>query len=61
MIRSTLLGGSGRAILRLLPGTGFRKRPEYSKVGGERDFLSSNAAMQALNPRVYQMIIFLAP
>ena len=35
-------------------------RPEYSEVIGERDFSSGHPAMQALNPSVYEMIVFLS-
>ncbi len=46
-------------VLRLDPDSEARKRPEYEQVLGDREFSSSHPAMQALNPRVYQMIVFL--
>jgi hypothetical protein len=47
-------------ILRLAPSDEARRRPEYGEVLGDRDFSSSNPAMQALNPSVYQMVVLLA-
>ncbi|MEN8260720.1 MAG: hypothetical protein ABFS02_09070 [Pseudomonadota bacterium] len=44
-------------ILRLGPAVRSRMRPEYGQVLGDRDFSSGHSAMQALNPRVYQMIL----
>lgn len=44
-------------VLRLSPSTEARTRPEYRQVIGDRDFSSGHPAMQALNPRVYQMIV----
>lgn len=44
-------------IVRLGPDLEVRTHPEYRQVLGDREFSSGHPAMQALNPRVYQMII----
>lgn len=43
--------------LYLDPGTERRDDPAYSKVLGDRDYPSSSAPMQALDPRVYQIFV----
>ncbi|HSF16611.1 MAG TPA: hypothetical protein VLK65_13775 [Vicinamibacteria bacterium] len=47
-------------VLRLNPSAESRARAEYRQVLGDRDFSSGHPAMQALNPRVYQMIVFVS-
>lgn len=47
-------------IVRLNPDHEARTRPEFYEVLGDGEFSSGHPAMQALNPRVYQMIIFLS-
>jgi len=47
-------------VLRLSPSAEARARPEYRQVIGDSDFSSGHPAMQALNPGVYQMIVFLS-
>lgn len=47
-------------VLSLEPDIEARKRPEYEQVIGDRFFSSGHSAMQALNPRVYQMIVLLS-
>lgn len=46
-----------KLVLRLSPGVEARALPEYRQVLGDRVFSSGHPAMQALNPRVYQMIV----
>ena len=41
----------------LMPRPERRAGPEYSRLQGDREFLSSDPAMQELNPRVYQMFV----
>lgn len=43
-------------VVRLLPDQGISE--DYQQVIGDREFSSGHPAMQALNPRVYQMIVF---
>lgn len=50
-----------KLLLRLIPHEGERTSREYRAVLGDRDFSSGDPAMQKLNPRVYEMIIFFAP
>ncbi|HUP57670.1 MAG TPA: hypothetical protein VM598_09480 [Bdellovibrionota bacterium] len=53
---------SGRIILRLSPSDDARKDEEtYGSVLGDRDIPSSHAAMQKLNPKVYQLIVEMMP
>lgn len=48
----------GRLLVRLDPHVDNNSLPpEYFQVEGERDFSSANAAMQKLNPRIYEMIL----
>lgn len=49
-----------RIVLRLTPGAEASALPEYRRVIGERVFSSGHPAMQALDPHVYQMIVYLA-
>lgn len=49
---------SGRTLLlRLEPTTAMQNTPEYDKMTGDGMFLSSDPAMQKLDPRVYEMIV----
>ena len=65
--RLAMLGcndGSGvrlerQVVLRLSPGNEARALPEYGQVIGDREFSSGHPAMQALDPSVYQMIVFI--
>ena len=70
--RLTMLGCSGgndsqRAqqgrlvVIRLRPSVSASGVPEYRQVQGDRFFSSGHPAMQALNPRVYQMIVSIGP
>jgi len=47
-------------VLRLSPSAEARALLEYRQVIGDREFSSAHPAMQALNPRVYQMIVFIS-
>lgn len=59
---ATQTGSKSRLlVLRLSPANNARARAEYRQVLGDRDFSSGHPAMQALNPSVYQMIVFLSP
>ena len=64
--RLTMLGCSGdseralksrQVVMRLRPGANATGSPEYRQVLGDHVFSSGHPAMQALNPRVYQMIV----
>jgi hypothetical protein len=68
--RLTMLGCSGNSeralkgrlvVMRLRPGANATGAPEYRQVLGDHVFSSGHPAMQALNPRVYQMIVFMVP
>lgn len=48
-------------IIRLRPNAGSTGSPEYRQVQGDRTFSSGHPAMQALNPKVYQMIVLIGP
>jgi len=47
-------------VVRLNPGVDALGTSEYRQVLGEREFSSGHPAMQKLNPRVYQLIVFIA-
>jgi hypothetical protein len=66
--RLTMLGCTGggdsdrgrqtrRVVVRLTPDAAKYAAPEYRQVIGDRIFSSGHPAMQALDPRVYQMIV----
>lgn len=68
----TMLGCSGAddfkraqqdrlVVIRLRPDVTATGTPEYRQVRGDRLFSSGHPAMQALNPRVYQMIVSIGP
>ena len=68
--RLSMLGCSGESegpprgrlvVIRLRPGDDAARAPEYRQVVGDRVFSSGHPAMQALNPRVYQMIVSVDP
>jgi hypothetical protein len=68
--RLAMLGCSGESassprrrllVIRLRPGDDAARAPEYRQVMGDRVFSSGHPAMQALEPRVYQMIVSLDP
>ena len=48
-------------VMRLRPGASAIAAPEYRQVVGDRVFSSGHPAMQALNPRVYQIIVSIGP
>ena len=49
---------TGRTLqLRLSPSGRFRNSPEYKKVLGDIVFLSTDPAMKAINPVVYEMVV----
>jgi hypothetical protein len=48
-------------VIRLRPEVTATGAPEYRQVQGDRPFSSGHPAMQALNPRVYQMIVSIGP
>jgi len=55
-------GRVGRTlVVRLDPPPGLRDTPAYEQVLGEREFSSDSEAMRALNPRVYELIVDIAP
>jgi hypothetical protein len=47
--------------MRLRPDASAIGAPEYRQVVGDRVFSSGHPAMQALNPRVYQIIVSMSP
>jgi hypothetical protein len=49
--------GCGRLMLRLRPDSDATGSPEWRQVMGAREFSSGHAAMQKLNPRVYEMLV----
>jgi hypothetical protein len=69
--RLAVLGCSGAAedfqparegrlmVLRLAPDAAAAAMPEYRQVRGDRIFSSGHPAMQALDPRVYQMVVIM--
>ena len=55
-------GRVGRTlVLRLDPPLALRDTPAYEQVLGEREFSSDSDAMRSLNPRVYELIVDIAP
>ena len=55
-------GIQGRKLLvRLIPDDEKRINREYQAVLGDREFSSDHPAMQKLNPRIYEMVVFFAP
>ena len=49
---------TGRTLLlRVAPSAAMRTRPEYERVLGDGSFLSDNADMRKLDPRVYEMTV----
>ena len=69
--RLTMLGCTGadadrgrqprQLVVRLMPEVAWVAAPEYRQVIGDRIFSSGHPAMQALDPRVYQMIVLVGP
>ena len=55
-----VLGPADRLlVIRLKPDAGAAGSPEYLQVQGDQIFSSGHPAMQALNPKVYQIIVLL--
>ena len=50
-----------KILLRLMPDEAAHATREYQAVLGDRYFSSGHPAMQKLNPRVYEMIVFFVP